>query len=164
MKDNKMTKDEAIAWFKSFINEVDTQDNRSTAKPIQFLLQQKREYVADGDYCHTRTAFKHHEMESEDGWFETEDDCIKFLKEDKEYEGKKLEEEIGEIETLHIGHYWETSQSFFTKRGLDEHIHSNKHNLGEHRDYVVHAFRNWENQELFEAIRAIISEVKSENT
>jgi len=156
-----MTKDEAMAWFKSFINEIDTQDNRWTAGPIQFLLQQKREYVADGDYCSdSKTVFKHPEMEPDDGWYDTEEECIQFLKEDKEYEGEKLEEEIGEIETLQVGHYWETSQSFLTKRGLDEHIRSNRHNLGEHQDYVVHAYRNWENKELFEAIRAMISEEK----
>jgi hypothetical protein len=158
-----MTKDEAMAWLKSFINEVDTQDNLWTAQPVQFLLQQKREYVADGDYHHTTTAFKHPEMEPDDGWFETEDDCIKFLKEDKEYEGEKLAEEIEKIETIYLGHYWETSQSFFTKRGFEEHVRCNRHNLGEHRPYVVHAFRNWENQELFKAIRAILKESEASN-
>ena len=160
-----MTKDEAMSWFKNFINEVDTQDNLWTAKPIQFLLQQKREYVADADYCNTRTVFKHYEMEPEEGWYDTKEECIKWLKEDKGYEGKDLAEQIEDIQEVELGHYWETSQSFFTKRGFEEHIFSNKHNLGEYRYYVVHAFRNWENQELFKAIRAIVGEeVTNERT
>ncbi len=149
-----MTKEQALDWIRDFLKEVDSQDNRATAHPIQFLLQTKQEYVAHPEYHHnTRTVFHHHIMEN--GSQESHEDAVKYLI-DYGYEGKKLDEEIEAIEQFEIGHHWETSQMFFTEKGVKRHIEANGHNLKCHRDYVVHAFRNPEMSELFECLRELV--------
>lgn len=152
-----MTKDEATIWLKEFMKEVDTQDNRGSARPVQFLLNHKHEYIADPNYANnTCTVFRHYEMDFES--FRTRNECIKWLKEGG-YTGKELQEKIDEIQELEVGHYWETSQAFFTKRGVRDHIELNGHNLRkEYRDYVIHPFRNPEMVDLFKAIRAMIND------
>lgn len=150
-----MTKEEALVWFKDFINEVDSQDNRGTAHPIQFLLQTRRVYVAHEEYnWQTETIWRHPEMESTS--CKTHDEAVEWLK-DYGYKDEKLEREIENIEEFKMGHYWETQQAFFTERGVKEHIELNGHNLRNHRDYVVHSFRNPEIKKMFEAIRAVIT-------
>lgn len=147
-------KEQAISWIKDFILEVDSQDNRATAGPIQFLLQIKQEYVAHDEYnWQTESVWRHPEMESIS--CKTQEQAIEWLKE-YGYEGAKLEKEIENIEEFKMGHYWETTQAFFTERGVKEHIELNGHNLKNHRDYVVHSFRNPEIKNLFVAIREII--------
>lgn len=154
--EKRMNKEEAIKWLRDFINEVDSQDNRATAKPIQFLVQRKREYVAHNEYNHgAESVWRHPDMESTTA--KTEEEAIEWLKE-YGYEGNKLEEEIQNIEEFKMCHYWETDQAFFTKRGVQKHIELNGHNLRDYRDYVVHAFRNPEMRELFMAIREMIKE------
>ena len=149
-----MKKAEAIKWFTEFIQVIDSQDRRATAHPVQFLLQRKREYIAHDEYNHgTETVFRHHEMESTK--CKTFDEAVEWLKE-YGYKGDKLKNEIEHIEKFELGHYWETDQAFFTEKGVKQHIELNGHNLRDHRDYVVHAFRNPEIKELFEAIRAVI--------
>lgn len=151
-----MTKDEAKLWFKEFITKIDSQDRRATAHPVQFLLQQRREYVAHDEYNHqTDTIYRHHEMESTQ--CKTHEEAVTWLKE-YGYEGEKLEKEIENIEKFEMGHYWETNQAFFTEDGVKQHVALNGHNLREHRDYVVHSFRNPEMVELFQAIRAIAND------
>lgn len=149
-----MTRDEAIEWMKAFIKEVDTQDNRATANPIQFLLQVKQEYVAHPEYnWRVERVWRHPEMEGRSS--ESYDEVVRWLS-DYGYEGEKLEKEKENIEELQMGHYWETNQMFFTEKGVKQHLELNRHNLGDYRDYVVHAFRNPEMKELFNAIRAVI--------
>lgn len=148
-----MTKDEALNWIKTFLTEIDSQDNRITAKPIQFLLQTRREYVAHDEYNHqTETVFHHHSFEGHSS--KTYDEAVARLI-DYGYEGDELEKEKQDIEEFQMGHYWETSQAFLTEAGLKRHIEINGHNLRNTRDYVVHAFRNPEMRELFDALRAV---------
>jgi hypothetical protein len=149
-----MTKEEAINWMKEFIKEVDSQDNRGTSQPIQFLLQTKMEYVAHPEYnWRAERVWRHPEMEGAS--YKEYEDAVKWLVE-YGYEGEKLEKEKDNIEEFQMGHYWETNQMFFTEKGVKRHLNLNRHNLKEHRDYVVHAFRNPEMRELFEAIREVI--------
>lgn len=157
-----MDREQALSWIREFIHTIDTQDNRITAGPIQFLLQQKREYVAHDEYNHqTETIYRHHDMESTS--CKTYEEAVQWLKE-YGYKDDKLEKEIEHIEKFEMGHYWETSQSFMTEQGVKRHLELNRHNLGDHRDYVVHAFRNPEMRELFEALRALIQPTPDTST
>lgn len=152
-----MEREKAIEWIRDFLKRIDSQDNRATAAPILFLLQRKVKYVAHPEYHHhTETIFHHPEMESLE--FSRREDAEKWLAE-YGYEGERLAEEISNIEEFEMGHHWETDQAFFTAEGVKRHIEINGHNLREHRDYVVHCFRNPEMRELFAALRAV-SEAK----
>lgn len=150
-----MTKDQAHEWIKSLLERVDSQDCRDTAKPIQFLLQVKREYVAHDEYHvgHTEKVFHHHTFERRQA--KSFDEAVQMLFE-YGYRDDELEKEKEHIEELDMGHYWETTQAFFSEDGLKRHLEANRHNLGEHRDYVIHAFRNPEFRELFDVLRAVI--------
>lgn len=150
-----MTKEEALSWLKDFMNECESQDNRGTAKPIQFLLQVRRDYVAHPDYnLGSTTRWFHSELQRD---FETREEAEKALA-DYGFKGKELKEKIEELEELEIGHYWETEQCFLTERGYKQHIEINGHNLRHYKKYVVHAFRNPELRSLFDAIKALINE------
>jgi hypothetical protein len=122
-------------------NNLKTQDNRSTAKPIFFLLQEKRTYV-----CHE----EYDSGYEEDIWverlsgdycrFKSQADVISWLKEN-------YPEHTGQVQGIHwdtfkMGCYWNTVNVFFTEEGYKQHLLLNEHNLGEHRLYVIHAFRN----------------------
>ena len=149
-----MTQQEAINWLAELINRIDTQDSRHTAKPVQFLLQVKRhiygEQLSDPDftkYAHPR--YDYHDYDSPD---EIIADMIEngWDKEDAEKERNNIREYQGQ-------HYWDTEQVFLTEEGVKRHLEQNRHNLFEPRDYVIHAFRNPEMKELYDAIRTIVS-------
>lgn len=140
--------------LKNFINRLDSDDNRATAKPILWCLQRK--FV------------EYYPVWNEGGWWsypDNEGDFIeaKNLEEAKEIYAKKFDcdspndDDFDEWERFER---WDTVQTFLTKEGLDRHVAQNKHNLGEYRDYVIPAFRDPELKELYEAIRQVISEDK----
>lgn len=148
-------REKALSWIAGFLKRIDTQDSRGTSRPILYLLQQKREYVAHPEYNYTtETVFRHPDMESASC---KSLDAAKNWLIDSGFVGKNLEREIDRIEEFQMGHYWETAQAFFTEEGVKRHIELNGHNLKEHRDYVVHCFRNPEMKELFDALRVITS-------
>lgn len=149
-----MNKNEALIWIRNFLDLVDKQNNRATASPILFLLQTKQEYVAHPDfYRQTEAVFHHPEME---GFNKKSFEEAKAWLVEYGYEGEELEKEISNIEEFQMGHYWETQQAFFTEEGVKRHLDLNGHNLRNHRDYVVHCFRNPEMTELFKALRGVV--------
>lgn len=150
-----MTKEQAIEWTKQFLAEIDTQDRRATGYPVLFLLQRKQKYVAHEEYNHQcETIYYHHTFEGKD--YPTRELAAQALKE-YGYEGKDLEKNIEEIEEFQMGHHWETENVFFTEKGVKRHYEINGHNLRrDHRDYVIHAFRNPEMRELFDVLRTIV--------
>jgi len=149
-----MTKDEAKAWLADFMLRIETQDNRGTAKPIQFLLQTKREYAVHAEHSsYSVNTYRHPVME--DRGCNTYADAVRFL-ESYGFKGLELEREKEEIEKVSIGHYWDTTQSFLTENGMNQHIELNGHNLGEYRSFVIHSFRNPELKELFNAIMELL--------
>lgn len=146
----------SVEFLKSFLNRIDTQDNLCTAKPIQFLLQTPYNIVVDGDYSYDKIQYYHSVMEN--GAVDSKEEAIKYLK-DYGFKDEELEEEIGNIEKLCLLEVWKTEQAFLTREGADRHIAMNRHNYRKgHRVYVVHAFRDPELKELYEAIRDVVSQ------
>lgn len=127
---------ESYDFLKSLAAEIKTQDNRSTAKPYFFALRVPREYpVADGS-GHDRIYYidKH----GNEPWSSKE----ALLENDPEHP----EDDIREV---HSKDHWEVENVFLTKRGYDEHIRLNRHNLRTPEDFLYHAFRNPEFMSLF---------------
>lgn len=129
-------------------------DNRCTAQPYLLLLQEKRTYAAHPEYG----------TDTEQVWVETvygnykrftsESEMIEWF---KEYEGDPEFEPAEGIhyETYREGYYWETTNVFFTDKGYQDHLELNAHNLGEHRTYGIHAFRNPEMKLILETLQKI---------
>lgn len=151
-----MTPSEAFEWIHQFLKEIDTQDTRATAQPIQFLLQRKDKYVSKEGYNYqTISVFTHPDSDIDE--FETYQEAVDWVR--SEYaEAEEQAAQIENIDEFQIGHCWKTDQAFFTEKGYERHLAQNRHNLGpaeDRRTYVVHAFRNPEMVELFKALRAI---------
>lgn len=127
---------ESYDFLKSLSEEIARQDNRATAKPYFFALRVRREYTAaEGyDYDHTYYIDRH----GNEPWSSKED----LLENDPDHP----EHEIKEVYTKD---HWEVENVFLTKRGYDEHLALNKHNLRSPQDFLYHAFRNPEFMGLF---------------
>lgn len=148
-----MNKSEAIEVLKQFVNRLDTQENRVTAAPVQFLLQVERTIWGESLFHIDLVRFGLPNYDYFD--YETENDLLNALKENG-WSVEDIEKEKKNIVRYEGTNYWETQQCFLTEHGVERHISMNKHNLGKHRDYVIHAFRNPELQELYDAIREVI--------
>lgn len=150
-----MNKDQAVDWLKHFIAHIDTQDNRGTAKPIFYLLQTPT--VIWGESLSHADVTKYALCEFDYYDYDSKEELISSMKENG-FSDDEIKEHKHKIVSIEGETIWETQETFFTKHGLDRHLDLNKHNYRKgHRDYVVHAFRNPEIKELFEAIRAIIN-------
>lgn len=127
---------------------IENNDNRCTAKPYLLLLQEKRRFVSKEGY-NLETEVIYIETVSGDNLeFKTMEELTSFLNEDVEV--KPIEGENYKI--LEMGHYWETTNVFLTDQGYQDHLQENGHNLGEHRTYGIHAFRNNEIKSLMEVL------------
>jgi hypothetical protein len=145
-----------IKVLKDFLSRIDLDDNRATARPILFLLQVRREMVVDGDYHYDRVVYRHNDMF--ESCFDSKEECLQALK-DYGHNEEEVAEREDEITKHYLAEYWETEQVFLTKEGLDRHLELNRHNYRKpFRDYVIHAFRNPEIKELYDAIRALVNE------
>lgn len=123
-------------------------------KPVQFLLQVQRHIYGERLYNPDFTKYSHPRGDYND--YDSPDEIIEAMiengwsKEDAEKERKHIHEYQGEG-------YWDTEQVFLTEEGVKRHLEQNSQNLYQPRDYVVHAFRNPEMKELYDAIRAVVS-------
>lgn len=125
---------------------IDYNDNRATAQPYLLLLRRKRQVVVDGDYG------------GEIKWVEnitgnymqmdTKEELIDYLRNDY-YEDEDWEPDFSDITKVYIDEIDEVSNVFLTDKGYQEHLDANKHNLGKHDTYGIHAFRNKEIESLY---------------
>ena len=129
-------------------------DNRCTAMPYLILLQVKRTYVGDEDYSHDGQVQYVEHYSGNYARADTEEELKKEIKswhdEDEEIDFEKYD-----ITRHWQGFYWDTVNVFLTDKGYKEHLQQNRHNLGEHRTFMIHAFRNQEMQEVFKIIGAM---------
>ena len=123
--------------IKEIAENMKTQDNCGTAEPLLFWVQQKREIVADPDYSYDGFAWVY-ERDCE-VWTKDEKEARRIHKE-YEYEDKFPEG----WKKVYYKEYWETVNACFTRKGCEDYLRLNKHNLIEPRIYADHAFRNRE--------------------
>jgi len=112
-----------IAELEALAHEIETQDNLATAHPV-FVVQQKRTvYGVSDDYS--------------DGsiWVYAGEECEFEDLDDSEIEDAIL---VGFADT------WEFVTACFTRKGCEDYIKANGHNLKEPRIYVESAHRNRE--------------------
>lgn len=121
--------------------DIRTQDNACTAEPIYIVQQRQRMYGIDPDLC-------------DDGkivWLDLMNDHEELSGEEAEFLEKAYQKNFEEPENFTRTGYidqWEFVQPFFTRKGAEEYIEANRHNLKEPRIYVDSAYRNKEWQEV----------------
>jgi hypothetical protein len=112
---------------------IRTQDNRITDQPI-FIVQQKREHVADADYDHDRVVWVS-EDNREVGADEAEAAEAHFVKEYEAPDG---------LRRLALRVEWEFVTACFTEQGCKDYLKLDGHNLREPRIYAAGSYRNEE--------------------
>lgn len=131
---------ETFEFLKSLGKEVETQDNRSTAKPYFIALQVAEEYPSPDGYDYDKTYYldKHGNPPV--------DSIAEVLENDPEHS-------LDEIKETNCRYVWEVHNVFLTDRGYNEHLRLNRHNIRkESRSFMYHAFRNPEFDGIFKAI------------
>ena len=147
-----MDKTQAMEFLSSLMKEVNTQNNRFTASPFYFQVQSREWQVCP----------------------EEDDDAVEFYLWDCEpIETKDLEEMSDEekidnfgsldmdiiIEDMSDPFYqkivWAGKGIFLTEKAANEHILLNNYHYHNPRTYVKHFWRNYEMEQLFEAISVI---------
>lgn len=129
-------------------------DNRFTALPYLLLLQEKVKYVTKEGYGNN-TKKVYVELISHDY---VEFDTIKDLREWIN-DGVETYDQLSDViegkhyEEHYMDYYWKTVNVFLTDIGVEEHLDKNRHNLGEHRTFGIHAFRNDEIREVYDLIQ-----------
>lgn len=146
-----MEKKQAMEFLTKLVKELNTQDNRCTATPYYFAVQSQEWQICPED----------------------DDDGVKYYLDDnepisaEELEGKTSEELIDEYQVDDMENIkadmlefyqklvWVDKQIFLTEKAADEHIRQNHYHYHNPRTYVKHFWRNYEMEELMEAIGVI---------
>lgn len=167
--------DETYVFLMGLAEEVNTQDNISTAKPYYFAIQEDEEaYVPDGygdeiwvdrngDGLKLRT-----EEDIKEAIFELKGWIIDNKLNEKEYNkmGQYARESILEEHYRKVSVVIEHKYSnvFLTEKAYKQHLIENRHNLNNPQSYIFHAFRNNEMSMLFKFIEELSDNKKSPET
>ena len=135
-----------------------SQEDHFTAFPALLLLQAKR-YI----YSNDDVGGYIDPDQSDLVYLVYGDDSEPFAEETSREEAEKYMEELKKespeseyrIEEKIRSHHWETINVFFTDKGYKDHMKANGHNIGEHRTFWIHAFRNEEMECVFEVLEKI---------
>lgn len=170
--------DEQYEFLMNLSKELNTQDNRGTAKPYFFQVRETKEVPAHKGSGEEILYHSDYEVE-----LRTDDDKFEWIKENKhcfigtEYENEAHEvdnyttvweldsmlEELGfvkfNVENQHV-----YINAFLTSKACDEHIRINKHNLKEPVNFLSHAFRNPELEQLLNILSELTNEQATSNT
>ena len=138
-------------WISEFLHEVETQDNRSTAPVVLFLVQDLRtEWLPTGGFF------------DNDGLMYSQDyevPTVETIKIEEAIEHMKKVYDIDAIDDDFIPvtrrEHWETRNVCLTEKGAKHHLELNGHNYKKPRIYAMHAFRNPELDDLFSSLLAI---------
>lgn len=151
-----------MTTIKDLKKELETQDNMHTDNPF-FIVYRKRELPTSSDYSYDRCFYLEHVGDYiECG--ETEEEVIKYLKETYgEDKDNKIEEliklqntysfndKLDEYFTISKVYMFQVDvfvQGFFTRKGAEEYIRVNGHNLNKPYIYCNHLYRNDEMREI----------------
>ena len=151
--------DEMYKSLMELSEEMTTQDNRCTAMPHMFQVQETRKVPAS-EGCGEEVWYNpecEQELRTNEEiieWLsENENDLASVIIEEGVSEAKFGAMENWDLDTLleekGFSKFYETdgntySNTFFTSKGCDEHIRINGHNLHNPVNYLTHAYRNAE--------------------
>jgi len=144
----EITKKEHLEALCIAVDNIDTQDNRSTAEPIFLVQQQRRIYGMDPEYCGQNIA-----------WLDCLNDSEELTHAEAQVLEKRYLETLEEPENFARTGYidqWEYVQPFFTEEAAQSYIDTNKHRHSELRIYVDSAYRNYE----WQMVRALLLSMK----
>lgn len=159
-------------FLQAFMDRINTQDNRSTATPIYYTIQErKKRYSRDFDscdgecYCATNDFFEIgdcHDLKKYliENYPEYEEVINKLVEDNEGYDWDVVLEDFCEGKKLSIerlAYVWERPErSFFlTEQACEQHIKLNHYHYSEPHSYVHHAWRYPELEQLLQTLGEI---------
>jgi hypothetical protein len=150
--------DDAARFIINFVNQIETQDNRSTASPYFYVVRGiKKLTAADDRGC----GYEYYDSELCESF--TEDELKKYCEENE----LDFELHSEELERINVQEVEVDENVFFTFEGYKKHINMNGHNyrhFERFNSYVKHAFRNPEIENLLKTIKEIGCALKKKET
>jgi hypothetical protein len=159
--------DEVYEFLMDLSKEINTQDNRSTADPYFYQIQEKKR-VPSSEGCGEKAWYCDGTMlttdeDEKEAIFEYNDWDLDSEEHQKLY--SKMDE--SDREAILSGNYrevWyedteEYSNFFLTERDCEKHIKLNCYHYNQPRSYVKHAFRSYEFEKVIKFLKGL-SELK----
>jgi hypothetical protein len=155
-------KEETYRFLKNLAFEMGNQDNRATANPRYYSIEEDEEICGLDPGYTDEWAWR-----DDDGNMYNTDEAIGLAKEvyydgnEDAYNADVQLYSIAEIvknaglERVGIGHREKYSNVFFTEKGIRRHIEANHYHYKNPRDFLFHAFRNPEMEGVINAIMEI---------
>lgn len=146
--------EKSFNFLKNLIKEIDSQDNRSTASPYYYVIQERKERSSMQGNDFDKIMYWHDgEYMGADDWadaldFESKQNFINWWVAEHPYE-----------EPLYVEYYRgdaDRANVFFTEKACEKHIRENGYHFNIPTSYIRHAWRNPEIENLFVAIREIV--------
>lgn len=156
--------DEMYDFLSNLSKEIKNQDNRSTAFPYFFQVQEDEEvgvpegcgevvWICDGEVClRTQEDIKEAIFEWKNWEMGNKKDENQF-KELSPFDIEDILEENYIKANVDIKHKY--SNCFLTLKAYEDHIRQNGHNLHNPKPYLFHAFRNKEMYMLFKFLQEL---------
>lgn len=155
----------SIQAIKEFVKEYKNQDNRGTAFPYVYQLQEKAFTIVPDTHCYDEVRYyspDHEEDISEKEFIHRfgEIDEVDFEENASYSFPDDLESYCRqeEFDKIHIRYYWKTVNTFFTRKGLEDHLAINHWNYGDTRTYVEYLKRNSEMELILKTLFELVGE------
>ncbi len=173
MKQQQKLSSEDIIFIKNLSNEINTQDNRCTAKPFTYRIQQSQKVISldSSQYNNIGITIDDDYYDDIEDCFEYVEECVNEENESDDYyvqiiTKSELEDYLDELGKDYNYYSWQyedrlcsSSQGgtncFLTEKACEDFIKSNSHNLSNPKSYVVHEFRNNEMKQLIELVHKL---------
>ncbi len=171
--DEQTLSSEDIAFIKNLSNEINTQDNRCTAKPFTYRIQQSQKVISldSSQYNNIGITIDDDYYDDIEDCFEYVEECVNEENESDDYyvqikTKSELEDYLDELGKDYNYYSWQyedrlcsSSQGgtncFLTEKACEDFIKSNSHNLSNPKSYVVHEFRNNEMKQFIELVHKL---------
>lgn len=141
-----------LQFVRELIGEIDSQDNRCTAVPYFYVIR-TQETIAVPDGCGDEIRYLHC-----DGEMMTEAEVREWAEEPDKDIDDIIDDSDGCLTKYDIMKRMVTPENhnvFFTEKACRKHIESNHYHFTLPQDYVRHAWRNPEMDQIFEVLRQI---------
>lgn len=161
MKQIEVT-DEMYDFLINISKELNTQDNRATAKPYFFQVQVK-EQIAVPEGCgneawHYDGSLIETDEEINQAIAEYKEIDVSEVQEMDEYEKEEILEKAG-YNKVNYDYKHNYENCFLTEKACEKHIEINRHNYKNPHSYLNHAYRNSEMEKLFEFLGGLAKNV-----
>lgn len=141
--------EEDLKFIQELAHEMRTQDSCATANPRYISILTHEELIAPGGYGDREVYF---DPDHPEQTFGSREEAAEFYVESEGCSPGIAKSAANGLEVFGLHKVARRSNFFLTRKGYDEHLRLNGHNLEDPQPYMEHAFRNPELKKLVEVI------------